>query len=142
MLLRISAVVVLCSLAAAQAVEPREMLANPVQEARARTISQELRCVVCQNESVDTSEAGIAHDMRVLIRQRVEAGDSDRQIIGYLRSRYGDFVLLQPPLEGRTLLLWAAPAIALGAGSVLVTLSLRYPRRRTRSTQGRTERPR
>ncbi len=120
----------LAGLSAAQAVEPREMLADPVEEARARTISQELRCVVCQNESIDTSEAGIAHDMRVLIRQRIQAGDSDRQIVDYLRSRYGDFVLLQPPVNRKTLLLWAAPVLALAVGAVIAVLSLRPPRHR------------
>ena len=129
--MKAAAVLLLCGLTcAAHAVEPREMLADPAEEARARAIGQELRCVVCQNESVDTSEAGLAHDMRVLIRQRISAGDSDDAIVGYLKSRYGDFVLMQPPLEAKTLLLWGAPVLVLAAGGGLVALSLRRPRRR------------
>ncbi len=113
------------------AVEPSEMLSDPALEARARTIGQELRCVVCQNESVDTSNAGIAHDMRVLIRERLKQGQSDRQIIDYLRSRYGDFILMDPPVTSKTAMLWAAPMLALLAGIGIVAATYRRPRRRT-----------
>src|SRR5689334_2255801 len=98
------------------AVRPDEMLKDPVLEARARNLSEELRCMVCQNQSIDDSEAPLAHDLRVLVRQRLEAGDSDRQVLDFLVSRYGDFVLLKPPFKAETLLLWGLPPLALLAG--------------------------
>jgi cytochrome c-type biogenesis protein CcmH len=101
---------------AAFAVRPDEMLKDPALEARARHLSEELRCMVCQNQSIDDSEAPLAHDLRVLVRQRLEAGDTDRQVIDYLVSRYGDFVLLKPPLKLDTVLLWGLPPLALIAG--------------------------
>ena len=101
---------------AALAVRPDEMLKDPALEARARHLSEELRCMVCQNQSIDDSEAPLAHDLRVLVRQRLEAGDSDRQVLDYLVSRYGDFVLLKPPFKVETLLLWGLPPLALLAG--------------------------
>jgi cytochrome c-type biogenesis protein CcmH len=105
---------------AAQALEPSEMLANPVLEARARAIGRELRCLVCQNESIETSNAPLAHDLRLLIRRRLAAGDSDKQVIRYLVSRYGVFVLLDPPFMPVTYLLWLGPpALFLGAGALL-----------------------
>src|SRR5690348_18309284 len=91
---------------AAFAVEPGERLADPALEARARALSQELRCLVCQNESIDDSNADLAHDLRVLLRQRLAAGDSDRQALDYIVARYGDFVLLKPPVEPATYALW------------------------------------
>ena len=100
------------------AVRPDEMLANPVLEARAREVSRELRCLVCRNQSIDDSDADLAHDLRVLVRQRIEAGDSDAQVIEYIRSRYGDFVLLRPPFEAGTLLLWLGPGLVLLLGGV------------------------
>ena len=100
----------------ALAVEPDELLKDPALEARARGISREVRCMVCQNQSIDDSEAPLAHDLRVLVRQRLEAGDSDRQVLDYLVSRYGDFVLLKPPFKVETLLLWGLPPLALLAG--------------------------
>lgn len=100
----------------AHAVQPDEIMSNPAQEARARNLSRELRCMVCQNQSIDDSEAPLAHDLRVLVRQRLEAGDSDRQVLDYLVSRYGDFVLLKPPFKLETLLLWGLPPLALAAG--------------------------
>ena len=130
----ILALVFLCGLSTAQAVEPREMLGDPVLEARARTIDRQLRCMVCQGESVDTSDASLAHDMRVVIRQRIRAGDTDAQIVGYLRSRYGDFILLQPPLEPKTLVLWSAPVAALAVGCGLAAFSFRKPGRSRRAT--------
>src|ERR1700744_167782 len=84
------------------AVTPDEMLKDPALEARARALSQQLRCMVCQNQSIDDSEAPLAHDLRVLVRERLKAGDSDRQVIDFLVARYGDFVLLKPPFEWRT----------------------------------------
>src|SRR3954451_19618973 len=95
------------------AVRPDEMLKDPALEARARNLSEELRCMVCQNQSIDDSEAPLAHDLRVLVRQRLEAGDTDRQVLDYLVARYGDFVLLRPPFKAETLLLWGLPPLAL-----------------------------
>jgi cytochrome c-type biogenesis protein CcmH len=102
----------------AHAVEPRERLADPAQEARARALSQELRCLVCQNESIDDSNADLAHDLRVLLRQRIAAGDSDRQALDFIVSRYGDFVLLKPPVEPATYALWFGPVIVLALGAL------------------------
>ena len=116
---RLALIAVLAALAApnaAFAVRPDEMLKDPALEARARHLSEELRCMVCQNQSIDDSEAPLAHDLRVLVRQRLEAGDSDRQVLAYLVSRYGDFVLLKPPFKLETLLLWGLPPLALIAG--------------------------
>jgi len=99
---RIAAIVLLIALIApgvTLAVTPDEMLKDPAQEARARHLSQELRCMVCQNQSIDDSEAPLAHDLRVLVRQRIEAGDSDKQVLDFLVARYGEFVLLKPPVE-------------------------------------------
>ena len=112
---------ILLSPLAARAVEPDEILANPVLEARARAISAGLRCMVCQNESIDDSDADLAKDLRILIRQKLKAGASDDQIRAYLVQRYGDFILLKPPFEGATLLLWLGPALVLvlGAGASL-----------------------
>lgn len=97
------------------AIEPGEMLANPSYEARARTIDQELRCLVCQNENIDDSDADLAHDLRVLVRQRILAGDSNEQVKQYIVARYGDYVLLKPPFKPETFLLWFAPALLLTA---------------------------
>jgi cytochrome c-type biogenesis protein CcmH len=102
--------------APAHAVRPDEMLADPALEARAREIGQELRCLVCRNQSIDDSDADLAHDLRVLVRERVTAGDSNDQVIAYVRSRYGDFVLLRPPFEIGTLLLWGGPLLILLLG--------------------------
>ena len=110
---------------AALAVTPDEMLKDPALEARARHLSQELRCMVCQNQSIDDSEAPLAHDLRVLVRDRLTAGDSDRQVLDYLVARYGEFVLLKPPFALRTLLLWGLPPLALIAGMVGLVAALR-----------------
>lgn len=110
---------------AAFAVRPDEMLKDPALEARARHLSEELRCMVCQNQSIDDSEAPLAHDLRVLVRQRLEAGDTDRQVIDYLVSRYGDFVLLKPPLKLDTVLLWGLPPLALIAGLAVIAVMAR-----------------
>jgi cytochrome c-type biogenesis protein CcmH len=106
------------------AVQPDEMLSNPMQEARARALSRELRCMVCQNESIDDSEAPLAHDLRILVRERIKAGDSDSQIIDFLVARYGEFVLLKPRLSWHTAVLWALPPVLLLVGGALVLVSL------------------
>jgi cytochrome c-type biogenesis protein CcmH len=97
--------------APAQAVNPDEMLSNPVLEERARVISQELRCLVCQNQSIDDSDAELARDLRVLVRERLVAGDDNDEVIDYIVARYGDYVLLNPPLKPETYILWASPVI-------------------------------
>ena len=102
----------------ALAVQPDEMLPDPALEARAREVGSELRCLVCRNQSIEDSEADLAHDLRLLVRRRIAAGDSDRQVIAYIRSRYGDFVLLRPPLQTGTILLWGGPALLLAFGAL------------------------
>lgn len=104
------------------AVEPGEMLKDPVLEARARTLSKELRCMVCQNQSIDDSEAPLAHDLRVLVRERLTAGDSDRQVIDFMVARYGEFVLLKPPLSWHTAALWGLPPAILLLGVVAIVI--------------------
>ncbi len=106
------------------------MLSDPALEARARDIGQELRCLVCRNQSIDDSDADLAHDIRVLVRQRLVAGDTDAQVIAYIRSRYGDFVLLKPPFQPDTWLLWGGPGLVLLAG---LWAAGRYLRRQTRT---------
>jgi cytochrome c-type biogenesis protein CcmH len=96
-----------------RAVLPEEMLQDAALEARARALSQELRCVVCQNQSIDDSNAPLAHDLRVLLRERLQSGDSDQQAIDFLVARYGNFVLLKPPVHWNTLLLWTGPFLIL-----------------------------
>ncbi len=103
---------------AALAVQPDEIMADPAQEARARELSRELRCMVCQNQSIDDSEAPLARDLRLLVRERISAGDSDRQVIDFLVARYGEYVLLKPRLEQRTLLLWLLTPLVFGGGAV------------------------
>ncbi|HEY0146821.1 MAG TPA: cytochrome c-type biogenesis protein [Methylovirgula sp.] len=109
----------------AHAVQPAEMLSDPQLEARARAISAGLRCLVCQNESIDESNATLAHDIRVLVRERLLAGDSDEQIRNFLVSRYGNFILLKPPFEPGTYLLWLTPLILLLAGGGAIYLNTR-----------------
>lgn len=109
----------------AHAVLPNEQLPDPKLEARARAISQELRCVVCQNETIDDSDAPLAHDLRVVLRERLKAGDSDAQAIGFIVGRYGSFVLLRPPFRSQTLALWFGPLFVLLVGGIGVTLYLR-----------------
>ena len=122
----------LAAAGAARAVEPSEMLKDPVLEARARAISKELRCLVCQNQSIDDSGADLAHDLRLIVRERLTAGDSDDQVKAYLVARYGDFILLDPPLRAKTLLLWSGPSLVLllGAGAIVFA----YRRRRMEVT--------
>jgi cytochrome c-type biogenesis protein CcmH len=107
------------------AVEPNERLADPMLEARARAISKGLRCLVCQNESIDDSNAALAHDLRVLLRERLGAGDSDQQVRDFLVGRYGQFVLLRPPVEPATYVLWFGPFVALALGAIGSWLYLR-----------------
>ena len=118
---------------AAQAAPAPGALSNPAMEARARALQKELRCVVCQGESVDESNAPIAADIRKLIRERIAAGDSDSQIKDYLVSRYGDFVLMKPPLEPNTVLLWFGPAAVLLIGAGVAATAVMRARRRARS---------
>ena len=95
----------------AQSVDPREVLEDPALEVRARKISKGLRCVVCQNQAIDDSDAILARDLRLLVRDRLTAGDSDKQVVDYVVSRYGDFVLLKPPFKMATLALWLGPLV-------------------------------
>lgn len=107
--------------APALAVQPDEMLSDPKLEARAREIGKELRCLVCQNQSIDDSDADLAHDLRVLLRQRLLAGDSDAQAKQYIVDRYGDYVLLDPPFKASTVVLWFGPAVLLiGASAAAI----------------------
>ncbi|WP_099865103.1 cytochrome c-type biogenesis protein [Pararhizobium haloflavum] len=107
------------------AVEPDEVLDDPVLEQRARAISAELRCMVCQNQSIDDSNAELARDLRVIVRERLVAGDSDADVYDYVVSRYGEFVLLRPRVTLKTLMLWAAPVLVMGAGIAAVAVFLR-----------------
>ena len=113
----------------ARAVQPDEMLPDRALEARAREIGKELRCLVCRNQSVDDSDAPLAHDLRVLVRERLVAGDSNDQVVAYIRSRYGDYVLLKPPFQFDTWVLWSAPALILLAGLWSVGRYLRHQAR-------------
>jgi cytochrome c-type biogenesis protein CcmH len=111
------AAMLVLSVAPAFAVQPDEILANPVLEGRARELSKELRCMVCQNQSIDDSEAPLARDLRLLVRERLTAGDSDRQVLDFLVARYGEFVLLRPPFNWHTALLWlVGPLVFVAAG--------------------------
>jgi cytochrome c-type biogenesis protein CcmH len=125
-------VLLLLSASPVFAVNPDEVLADPALEARARALSAQLRCMVCQNQSIDDSNAELAKDLRVLVRERITAGDSDEAVIDYVVSRYGEFVLLKPRLETKTLLLWGAPIVLLLAGAAVMVVSAR--RRSGRAT--------
>ena len=103
---------------AAYAVQPDEIMSDPAQETRARELSRELRCMVCQNQSIDDSEAPLARDLRLLVRERIAAGDSDAQVMDFLVARYGEFVLLKPRLNPHTWLLWLLPPLALAGGGL------------------------
>ena len=124
-------VVILFFPLAALAVDPGEILKDPNLEKRARSISKGLRCVVCQNQSIDDSDAQLARDLRILVRNRIVAGDSDTAVIDYVVSRYGDFVLLEPPVKGVTLVLWFGPIFMTLAG--LIGLILFFRRQRINS---------
>jgi cytochrome c-type biogenesis protein CcmH len=112
----------------ALAVQPDEIMRDPGQEARARGLSRELRCMVCQNQSIDDSDAPLARDLRLLVRERIAAGDSDGQVIDFLVARYGAFVLLKPRFEAQTFALWLLPPLALAAGAVLLWVVARRRR--------------
>jgi cytochrome c-type biogenesis protein CcmH len=128
------------SLAApAFAVQPDEVLKDPAMEARAREISKELRCLVCQNQSIDDSNAPLARDLRVLVRERLVAGDDDTGVLSYITARYGDYVLLRPPFKASTYVLWIGPVIILLLGALGAALFLRGRNRPV--TAGDTEAP-
>ena len=110
---------------AAYAVQPDEIMTDPARESRARDLSRELRCMVCQNQSIDDSEAPLARDLRLLVRERIAAGDSDGQVIDFLVARYGEFVLLKPRLNAHTWLLWLLPPLALAGGGIALWLNSR-----------------
>jgi cytochrome c-type biogenesis protein CcmH len=114
------------------AVQPDEIMPDPAKEARARELSRELRCMVCQNQSIDDSEAPLARDLRLLVRERIAAGDSDGQVIDFLVARYGEFVLLKPRFEGHTLLLWLLPPFVLLGGALALWA---HQRRRTKAAE-------
>ena len=117
-ILAVAGIIVVLGLSSAKAVQPDEIMADPVMEARARDLSRELRCMVCQNQSIDDSEAPLARDLRLLVRERIAAGDSDAQVIDLLVARYGEFVLLKPRLERETLLLWLLTPLLLAGGGL------------------------
>ena len=117
----LAAMLILVSLAApALAVQPDEVLDDPVLEQRARDLSAQMRCMVCQNQSIDDSDAPLAKDLRVLIRERLVAGDSNQQVVDYLVSRYGEFVLLKPRLTAKTIALWSGPFLVLLFGALVI----------------------
>ena len=124
------AIAVMIGSSAAYAVQPDEIMSDPAKELRARNLSRELRCMVCQNQSIDDSAAPLARDLRLLVRERIAAGDSDAQVLDFLVARYGEFVLLKPRLEPHTLLLWLLPPLALAGGGLALWT---YGRRRSRS---------
>jgi cytochrome c-type biogenesis protein CcmH len=132
------ALAVMAGCTAAYAVQPDEIMSDPAKEARARNLSRELRCMVCQNQSIDDSEAPLARDLRLLVRERIAGGDSDAQVIDFLVARYGEFVLLKPPLEPYTLLLWLLPPLALAGGGLALWLNWR---RRLKPAAGEDESP-
>jgi len=117
----------------ALAVEPGEILKDSALEARARVLSEELRCLVCQNQSIDDSDAALAHDIRVLLRERLTKGDTDSQAIGFLVARYGEFILLKPPFNWHTLVLWLVPPGVLVIGGLVAAGG--YWKRRNRPTE-------
>ncbi|WP_187970217.1 cytochrome c-type biogenesis protein [Aquibium microcysteis] len=125
------ALAVAMSAGAARAVLPDEVLDDPALEARARELSTHLRCLVCQNQSIDDSNAELARDLRVLVRERLVAGDSDDEVIDFVVARYGEFVLLKPRMNLRNLALWATPVVVIGAGAVFLVT-----RRRRRAGPG------
>lgn len=116
------------TLGAVHAVEPDEILSDARLEARARRLSAELRCLVCQNQAIDDSNAPLARDLRLLVRERLQAGDSDEAALAYIVARYGKFVLLRPPLDRHTILLWGAPVVVLSAIVIAVLVRLRRSR--------------
>jgi cytochrome c-type biogenesis protein CcmH len=136
-------IIVLLTFAAAPcaiAVEPDEVLSDAALEARARALSRELRCMVCQNQSIDDSEAPLARDLRILVRERLQAGDSDRQVIDFLVARYGEFVLLRPRFSWHTAVLWLGPAaLLLIGGCAVLVLAHRYRTNSAAAAEGQQE---
>jgi cytochrome c-type biogenesis protein CcmH len=128
-LLSLAAALVIVGASAAYAVQPDEIMFDSAMESRARDLSRELRCMVCQNQSIDDSEAPLARDLRLLVRERISAGDSDAQVIDFLVARYGEFVLLKPRFKNHTLLLWLVPPLALMGGGLALWV---HGRRRAR----------
>ncbi|KJC41259.1 cytochrome c-type biogenesis protein [Bradyrhizobium sp. LTSP857] len=122
-----AAIVALALLAvpAVHAVQPDEIMSDPAKEVRARDLSRELRCMVCQNQSIDDSDAPLARDLRLLVRERIAAGDSNAQVLDFLVARYGEFVLLKPRFERQTLLLWLLAPLLLTGGGIALWLQLR-----------------
>ncbi|MGP4803601.1 cytochrome c-type biogenesis protein [Agrobacterium cavarae] len=134
MLARLSLLIILAlSAFPASAFNPDEVLADPALEARARNLTAQLRCMVCQNQSIDNSNAELARDLRILVRDRLVKGDSDDAVINYVVSRYGEFVLLKPRFSARTLVLWGAPIGLLLIGGVAVFV---FSRRRAALSEG------
>jgi cytochrome c-type biogenesis protein CcmH len=126
-LARIALLIALVAPTVASAVTPEEILKDPALETRARNLSRELRCMVCQNQSIDDSEAPLAKDLRLLVRERLSNGDSDKQVLDFLVTRYGEFVLLRPPFELHTLLLWGvSPAMLLIGIFALIIMARRW----------------
>jgi cytochrome c-type biogenesis protein CcmH len=132
------AVCVMIGSSTAYAVQPDEIMSDPAMELRARNLSRELRCMVCQNQSIDDSEAPLARDLRILVRERIAAGDSDAQVLDFLVARYGEFVLLKPRLERHTLLLWLLPPLLLTGGGVALWM---LGRRRRKSASAEAQSP-
>ena len=122
--------VLACSVVAARAVQPDEIMPDAAKEARARELSRELRCMVCQNQSIDDSDAPLARDLRLLVRERISAGDTDSQVVDFLVARYGEFVLLKPRFNPHTVLLWLLPPLALMGGGIALWV---YSNRRRRA---------
>ena len=125
--------VLMMAATAACAVQPDEIMSDPVKEARARDLSRELRCMVCQNQSIDDSEAPLAKDLRILVRERIAAGDSNAQVIDFIVARYGEFVLLKPRLNSHTWILWLLPPLVLAGGGIALWMQAR---RRRKSVAG------
>lgn len=124
-MIRLAALILFAWISAAAAVQPDEQLADPKLETRARAISAELRCLVCQNQSIDDSDAPLARDLRMLVRERIAAGDGEEDIKAFLVERYGEFVLLKPRFGAGTLILWIAPVVVLLVGGALVLAASR-----------------
>jgi cytochrome c-type biogenesis protein CcmH len=133
------AVALLVTPTAALAIAPSEMLTDPTLEARARAIASELRCLVCQNQSIDDSDAALAKDLRQIVRDKLKEGASDAEVRAYVVARYGDFVLLRPPLKIETLALWGAPLIALLGGAYAIYAAFRRGRRKAEAVFPLTE---
>ena len=122
------ALAVMAGSSAAYAVQPDEIMSDPAKESRARDLSRELRCMVCQNQSIDDSDAPLARDLRLLVRERIAAGDSDAQVLDFLVARYGEFVLLKPRLSWHTVALWGLPPTVLLVGAVVILMDIRRRR--------------